>query len=81
MPVDVMAGLAALGQAIGLVKDLHEIDKGFDTAEFPGNDGEIHLKHNPGAPYGTRTLRCASRPMRASTDPRLDSGGAIECLR
>ncbi|NML75275.1 hypothetical protein HHL25_14180 [Rhizobium sp. S-51] len=40
--MDIAAALAIAGQAIGLVKDLREIDKGLDTAEYKAKMAELY---------------------------------------
>jgi DNA-directed RNA polymerase subunit M/transcription elongation factor TFIIS len=40
--VDIAATLAVLGQAIGIAKDLREIDKGLDAGEFKARMAELY---------------------------------------
>ncbi|MFL5015607.1 MAG: hypothetical protein ACJ8EW_05355 [Rhizobium sp.] len=40
--VDITATLAVLGQAIGIAKDLREIDKGLDAGEFKAKMAELY---------------------------------------
>lgn len=40
--MDLAAGIAIAGQAIGLVKDLREIDRGLDSAEYKAKMAELY---------------------------------------
>jgi hypothetical protein len=40
--VDISAGLTLIGQAIGMVRDLREIDKGFDTAAIKAQMADLY---------------------------------------
>jgi hypothetical protein len=40
--VDISAGLTLIGQAIGIVKDLREIDKGFDVAAIKAQMADLY---------------------------------------
>lgn len=40
--VDIAAGLTIAAQAIGLVKDLREIDRGLDTGEYKAKMAELY---------------------------------------
>ncbi|MFP3542738.1 hypothetical protein SB748_04570 [Rhizobium sp. SIMBA_035] len=40
--VDIAAALGFLGQAIGIAKDLREIDKGFDAGEFKARMADLY---------------------------------------
>ncbi|MQV46514.1 hypothetical protein [Sinorhizobium medicae] len=40
--VDIAAGLSIAAQAIGIVKDLREVDKGLDTGEYKARMAELY---------------------------------------